>query len=404
MVEEMRAVPEMAPVDVLVVGGGMAGVAAAVAASRLGADTLLLEKTALLGGLATNGLINWYEPLCDGRGEQMMFGLAEELLRLSIRDGADTLPAIWRDATRPVPLANVRPHKHHAVGGRYATFFSPTMFQLGLDELLEKEGVALRLDIVAARPRMEGRRVTGVFCESKSGRTYFPARMVIDATGDADMFDRAGAPCVLGQNHFTVVAHGSDTKAKRNAISLRRWLVRGADLHGNGHPAGYPHYSGTENEEVTRFLLDGRKALLSSLRTGDRCLRDVTALPSQAQFRTTRHIVGAQTLTAADRGQRCEASVGLASDFEVVGDWYEVPWGSLYCEGYPNLLAAGRMVAAEGWAWDVTRVIPACALTGQAAGIAAALAARGEGNVAKLEVQELQREIVAQGVKLHREP
>lgn len=86
--------------EVIVVGGGIAGVAAAVAAARSGADVLLLEKGALLGGLATNGLISWYEPLCDGHGEQLMTGLAEELLRLSIRYGDDTLPRIWKDEAR----------------------------------------------------------------------------------------------------------------------------------------------------------------------------------------------------------------------------------------------------------------------------------------------------------------
>lgn len=179
--------------EVIVVGGGIAGVAAAVAAARSGADVLLLEKGSLLGGLATNGLISWYEPLCDGHGEQLMTGLAEELLRLSIRYGDDTLPRIWKDEARPVDRSLISPEKQHPIGGRYATFFSPTIFQLALDELLKKEGVRIRLDILAARPIMEGSRCTGICCESKSGRQYFPAKIVVDASGDSDMFFRAGA-------------------------------------------------------------------------------------------------------------------------------------------------------------------------------------------------------------------
>src|SRR5699024_9830814 len=150
--------------EVIVVGGGIAGVAAAVAAARSGADVLLLEKGSLLGGLATNGLISWYEPLCDGHGEQLMTGLAEELLRLSIRYGDDTLPRIWKDEARPVDRSLISPEKQHPIGGRYATFFSPTIFQLALDELLKKEGVRIRLDILAARPIMEGSRCTGICC------------------------------------------------------------------------------------------------------------------------------------------------------------------------------------------------------------------------------------------------
>lgn len=398
---EIRDVPVGEQADVLVVGGGIAGVAAAVAARRMGADVLLMEKGALLGGLATNGLINWYEPLCDGHGQQLIYGLAEELLRLSIRYGADTLPRIWHEATRPVPQARLRPEKQHPDGGRYGTFFSPAMFQLALDELLAAEGVHLRLDILAAWPQMEEGRCVGVFCESKSGRTYHPARIVVDATGDADLFHRAGAPCVLGQNYLTAVAHGSDTAAKEHALQLRRWVVRGADLHGVGHPQGYPLLHGTTNEDVTRFLLDGRRLLLDALRSGPRAQRDVVSLASQAQFRTTRRIDGAATLTEAMQGQPCEASIGLAADFEIVGDWYEVPWGSLYCEGYPNLLAAGRMISSCGWAWDVTRVIPVCALTGQAAGVAAALALGRGADVRQVPLASLQKALAGQGVRLH---
>ncbi len=402
MIRETQQVPVQPETDVLVVGGGIAGVAAAVAAARMGARTLLMEKSALLGGLATNGLINWYEPLCDGQGEQMIFGLAEELLRLSIHYGPDTLPEVWASETRPVPKELLRPEKQHPVGGRYATFFSPTLFQLAMDELLENEGVTLRLDILAVQPKMDENRCVGVFCESKSGREFYPAKVVVDTTGDADLFFRAGAPCVDGKNYLSVVAHTCDGTAKENIIKQRRWMARGADLYGTGHPEGYPFLSGTTNEEVTRFLLDGRKMLRKSLHTEERKTRDIVALPMQAQFRTTRRINGAVTLTEKAQGMRCESSVGLVGDFERPGEWYEIPWGSLYCKGYPNLLAAGRMIASAGWAWDVTRVIPVCALTGQAAGIAAALALQGQQDVEKVSVGTLQKELEAHKVRLHK--
>ena len=81
--------------DVIVVGGGIGGVAAAVAAARNGAKTLLMEKQINLGGLATVGLISWYEPLCDGKGKQVIGGICEELIRLSIKYGMENLPAQW---------------------------------------------------------------------------------------------------------------------------------------------------------------------------------------------------------------------------------------------------------------------------------------------------------------------
>lgn len=83
------------PYDVIVVGGGIAGVAAAVSASRTGSHVLLVEKNCNLGGLATMGLISWYEPLCDGNGNQLIHGIAEELIRLSTRYGFENLPGKW---------------------------------------------------------------------------------------------------------------------------------------------------------------------------------------------------------------------------------------------------------------------------------------------------------------------
>ncbi len=405
-ITESNTLPIREGAEVIVAGGGIAGIAAALAARRQGASVLLLEKSILYGGLATNGLINWYEPLCNGQGEQLIFGLAEELLRLSIRYGDDTLPQIWREPGGPSDIALVRPEKQHRVGGRYGTFFSPTLFQLAIDERLQAEGVQLRLDILAAKPVMEGERCAGVICESKSGREFYPARVVIDATGDADLFFRANAPCIEGRNYLSCIAQTCSLTAKSRALQQRRWMACGADLHGQGHPAGYPNISGVDNAEETRFILDGRGMLLEKLRGDDRHARDVTALPSLPQLRETRRIDGAFTLREDDRCQRREDSIGLASDFERVGDWYEIPWGCLYTDAASNLLAAGRMISSDGWAWDVTRVIPVCALTGQAAGVAAALMARGAHGACDaraMDLPALQAAIAAQGVRLHYE-
>lgn len=387
--------------DVIVVGGGIAGVAAAVAAARSGADVLLLEKSALLGGLATNGLISWYEPLCDGFGEQLMTGLAEELLRLSIRYGDDSLPQIWQEPGKPVDRSLVNPEKQHPVGGRYATYFSPTIFQLALDELLQKEGVRIRLDILAVRPVMEGKHCAGVCCESKSGRQFFPAKAIVDASGDADVLHRAGAPCAEGVNYFTCLAHVTDTSEKEKALGMRRWLGVGSDLFGNGQRPTEASTPCLTNEQVTRFLLDGRAELLQKVKTKDRRHFDIMSLPTMPQARKTRRLMGAYTLTEADDHKRCESSIGLAGDFTYPGRWYEIPWGCLYTEAVENVLAAGRMVSADGWGWDVTRVIPVCALTGQAAGIAAAQLTSEGVPASRLSLDELQSALKKQGVRLH---
>ncbi len=399
-ITQKRDIPVAGTWDVLVAGGGVAGICAAVAARRAGMRVLLLEKTVLLGGLATLGLISWYEPLCDGEGRQLIRGLAEELIRLSIRYGPDTLPERW----------GVKGDAAGAPGtkaGRYATFFSPTLFALALNDFLEQEQVDLRLDILAASPVMEGKRCLGVITESKSGPEFFGAGMVVDATGDADILSRAGAPCVLGENYLTYIAHCCDAEQaaraarEKDMLHLRRWVNPGSDLWGKGHPQEYPRYAGVTCQEVTDFVRTGQRLLFEKIKSQDRFARDVTTLPAMAQFRTTRRLKGAYVLTQEDEMRAQDDSIGLAGDFAHPGLWYEIPWRCLYAPGFLNLLTAGRTISASGWAWDVTRVIPVAALTGQAAGTAAALCLREDREPDRLDCRRLQQMLEKQTIHLH---
>ena len=123
--------------DVLVVGGGIAGIAAALEADRSGLRTALVEKTILWGGLATSGLVPVYMPLCDGSGRQVTFGIAEELLGWSIKYGPGHIPAGWADERQEEH--DTRYKNLYAQGKldkRYATIFSPVAFAWGLDEVL----------------------------------------------------------------------------------------------------------------------------------------------------------------------------------------------------------------------------------------------------------------------------
>lgn len=393
-ISEALQTPVVDSFDVIVAGGGVAGIGAAVAAARAGMRVLLLEKGILLGGLATSGLISWYEPLCDGVGEQMTYGIAEELLKLSIALGPDDLPEKW-GGTLPTGK------------DRYATFFSPTIFALALDRLLAEAGVAIRLDITACLPVMEGGRCLGVITESKSGRTCFAAKAVIDATGDADLLAAAGVPTRTGVNYLSMVAHYLTTDEARrvasdeNILHARRWLFLGADAEGNHRIEGTETYEGITNEEVTDFVLAGRRLLLARIEGEPRFSRDVTALPTMAQFRMTRRLDGAYTLAEADNHMPHDDSIGLIGDFLRRGAWYEIPFACLYHPAYENLLTAGRTISAEGHGWQVARVIPSAALTGQAAGTAAALAVEGACPLSEVSVRALQQRLEAVGVRLH---
>lgn len=369
-----RKVIEKEEVDVLVVGGGIAGISAAVSAARKGAKTLLVEKQVNLGGLATCGLISWYEPLCDGNGNQVMSGMAEELIRLSCRDGFDNLPAKWGGD-----------ESCHPRNERYSTFFSPTVFSLALDEFVLESGARIRFDTLSVCPVMEGNLCKGVLTESVSGREFFPAKVVIDATGDASVMERAGVPVVAGQNYMTYIAHGYDKNDLKTASEdgdlchFRRWINAGSDMYGNGHPDGMGFLQQDSAEEVTDYLLTGKRRLLERCRNNPKGSYDIMTLPTMPQYRTIRHIIGEKEFRA-EVDAVFEDCIGLCSDFrpDGRGKIYQMPFGALYNKAFPNLLAAGRIISAPaGDGWEVARVIPVCALTGEAAGKAAAELAKG---------------------------
>lgn len=380
--------------DVVVVGGGIAGIAAAVSAARNGSRTLLMEKSVVLGGLATIGLISWYEPLCDGSGKKMISGIAEELIRLSIRYGFDCLPEGWRDG-----------ENKEQKPGRYSTYFSPNLFAMALDEYLAENHVDLILDCMAVAPVMEGRRCIGIAAEVKEGSVFYGAKAVVDTTGDASLFWQAGLPTVEGDNFLTFVSAGYyhedieryNADERKNMLRLRKWLTVGSDLYGNHHPETVRKIVGTTSEDITEFVLTGRKMLFDRVKNEDRNARDVSMLPSMPQFRTIRHIAGAYDFKAID-GETFDDSIGSCGDFRKAGKHYQVPYRSLYCSECDNMLSAGRMISASGDGWEVTRVIPVCGLTGQAAGLAASMAAAGGESVAELNVSELQKKLRDNGV------
>lgn len=382
-----RKVQNKGSFDVIVVGGGIAGIAASVSAARQGMSVLLLEKSINLGGLATTGLISWYEPLCDGLGNQMVSGIAEELIRLAAAYCFDTLPRRWGGSG-----ACAKPD------GRYATYFSPTVFSLALDDYVLKNGVTLRFDTYGVCPVMEGTVCAGILCESESGREFFKGRMIIDTTGSASVMHRAGVPTVEGRNYFSYIAHYFTRDMVRHLTDthelsdLRKWKFIGSDMCGRGQPEDLPLISGTTAEDVTRFVNRGKRELFEFVRSQDKRSFDVMALPAMPQLRTIRRIVGERNFCGIDR-EFAPDSIGCCGDFraEKVGRQYEIPYGALYSGKAANMLAAGRIISAtQGDGWEVSRVIPICALTGQAAGHAAALAIRDSCVVSQVDVGRLQ--------------
>lgn len=379
--------------DIVVVGGGVAGAAAALSAARSGMKTLLFEKMALLGGLATEGLINWWEPLCNAQGKKLISGISEEILRRTIRYGPDRLPDAWR----PDDIWEQNTDQ------RYVTHFSPTVLSLVLTDMLLEAGVQIRFDSLFTYPEMDGHRVKGVFVETVSGTEYYPCRAAIDATGTCLLFHRAGAPCREGQNYMSYYSHRMTFEPQKayDTFRVRTWHITGSNMAGTGQPTDFPLLSGTTSDDVTSYLLKGQTMLMEELRHTDRNAQEIIDLPRMPQFRMIRHIVGDYEMTMADLYCPQSDSIGTCNYFGHKGYWFEIPYRTLYVPGFPNLWAAGRIISAEGGAWDATRVIPVAAETGEAAAKAAVLAVQHQIDAPFVCVEELQALLRQSGFRIH---
>lgn len=372
--------------DVVVVGGGVAGVAAALASAREGQRTLLIEKTAVLGGLATSGLILYYLPLCDGRGHQVSFGMVEELLKLSLRYSPCDPPAYWRGDLAADPLE------------RYATLFSPAGFALALGELLVDEGVDILLDAMVCGSQVEEGRVQSVEVETPMGRGRASAQVFIDASGDASLIRRAGGAFAWGPNRPALWSLEFNRAAK-------------SDLFDNLHIRQFNEKSeiapGFDAFSTTRFMKKNWETLAGHYReryaSGEATRQDVFPMhvPFMPQFRKIARMIGRRVLVDDQDNQRFEDSIGLIADWCKPGPVWEVPYDILVPERLTGVLAAGRVVSSDGYAWDMTRVIPAAVVTGEAAGRAAALSIRRGCLPHRLPVSDLQEDLRNHGVKLH---
>ena len=383
--------------DVIVAGGGVSGAAAAVSAARLGKRVLLIEKQINLGGLATTGLINLFTPMCNGRGKKIITGMAEEFLNRAIEYGFDTLPEEW---------CNGEPGKE--TGSRYTSKFSAPIFMLVLTELLHSTGVEIMFDSLVTDVVSSDGHIKGVVIENKSGSSYYAGSIFVDATGDGEIMTRAGVPCVQGYNYDTYICFGADLESVRHTQDKSdfRWLTKWytgncADLWGRNHPEGKPYWLGTNAEDVNQYLLDNQLLVLEKIKKDSRKERDILLVPGMVQFRTTRHIDGDYTLTEDDIFKHQKTSIGTICDFSKRDLLYEVPFGTLVRTGFDNLITAGRSVSADGFAWDVVRLIPPAILTGQAAGVAAARCLEEKAPIFAVNITLLQAELERQGVMIH---
>ena len=390
-ITEKRSLKVEGTYDVVVCGGGVAGIAAALAASRCGAKTLLIEREYTLGGLATTGLVTIYLPICDGMGHQVSFGLAEELLKLSVSHGyEDRLPLSW--------FSEDDQEKRRQE--RYQVQFNPHLFAIAAEQELLKCGCEILYGTVASDVVMEGNRIDALILENKSGRFALRTKTVADTTGDADVYKEAAGPTELfRQGNVLASWYYSFGKDGYRLRTLGACDIPDVDKTEEAILSdARERFTGVEGKELTDLMIKSHDMMLQDVLK--RREKDDTFLPvtmaSIPQIRMSRRIIGESTMTTADDGKEVWDSVGLISNWRKRGPVYAVPFSALYSARICNLITAGRCISADEPMWDITRVIPCCAVTGQAAGTAAAMFA----DFTKADIKALQQQLVKDGVRI----
>ena len=392
---ERLETPIVKECDVLVCGGGFGGISAALAAVRLGRRVILLEKQFILGGLGTAGLVTIYLPLCDGYGHQVSYGIAEELLRLSISMGAEArYPANWLDSEDPAGRTDKDP--------RLEVQYNPNIFAILAEQMLMREGVEILYGTYAVSASMEGNKIGAVIVENKSGRQAIKAASVVDATGDCDIAAFAGAPTAQFQQGNVLAAwyYGLDETGYK--LHMLGYSDIPDDQKGKDHkdkmliPQRFTGLTGDELSLMTRL---SHAATLTDIMQRRIYHPDLvpTSIATTPQVRMTRRIDGEYTLHSTEMHTYFADSVGMVSNWRKRGPVYEVPFRTLYSGKVKNLICAGRCTSVTDSMWDIMRVIPCCAVTGQAAGTAAAMT----DDFSALDVTKLQEILVHNGVRLH---
>ncbi|MBO5036400.1 MAG: FAD-dependent oxidoreductase [Clostridia bacterium] len=379
--------------DVAVCGGGFGGISAALAAARLGKKVVLFEKEYILGGLGTAGLVTIYLPLCDGMGRQVSFGIAEELFRLSVKHGSERLyPENWLDGI------GSRTEKDK----RFEVQFNPHLFAILTEELLLNEGVDILYGTYAVGVKTEDHKITHIITENKSGRQAFAVRSVVDATGDCDIAHFASAPTeTFKQGNILAAWYYSLGKAGYN-LNLIGYADTPDSEKKNGQGANLlvnRRFSGLDGEELSEQVCLSHQSTYNDFLKKRQNDPDYvpTMIASIPQVRMTRKIVGQYVLSETEEHKYFEDSIGMVSNWKKRGPVYEVPFRTLYSAEVKNLICAGRCTSVTETLWDVMRVIPCCAVTGQAAGTAAAMT----DDFTSLDIEKLQETLRKNGVVIH---
>ena len=426
--------------DVVVVGGGPGGHAAAVSAARSGADTVLLERYGHLGGMASGGLVIMIPHLSDGTEKIILAGQCKEWLdRLDVRGacvhqnyedvGSDNknLVDYWRDF-----------HQFFICEDRVqlAAMVDPELLKCVLNDMVEEAGIKLFLHSWGTRVIVDKNEVQGVIFESKSGRQAILGKVIIDATGDGDLLPSAGAAfdrkinpdlriatvaVVFRLGNVDTKRHGEfkKTEAKKNEelmgelVKLGGFPVAQRSAHDDVLWVSnwVPGLDILNVEDLTYAEVEIRKKMLI---TYDFFKKNVPGFEksfildtaSQTGTRGSRRVIGEYTVTEEDvhSGKTYEDTIAVCPQLRyVVSEEHphvHIPYRALVPREVDNLLVAGRSFSSDDIVNNDYNLIPHCIIYGQAAGTAAALAIKSGVKVRNVDIEDLKDSLIKQRVVL----
>ena len=444
--------------DVLVIGGGPAGLCAAIASARGGASTLLIEQAGFCGGMATAGLVAPFMTCYDSGGRTMLIrGIFEELVSRLIEVGG---------AIHPSEVEASSAFTSYITAGHiHVTPFKAESLKLIADRMLKESGVRVLYHTSFVDSVVEDGNVKKVIVMKKEGLSAILPKVVIDCTGDGDCAAASGVPYVMGNGSGRIqpatmffrignvdsakidadIEKNRDNFYRKDGVNYRslHWWVSKAREAGDWtmnrvsvglfrgvdedewsiNTSRIMNIDGTRSESLTEGEMVGREqvneifAFFKKYVPG--CERaKLLQSGDTLGIRETRHIRGIKTLTLDDVLQ-CrvpEDSVLIAANSVDVhgrfgpasneyitlpeGKYYGIPYGCLVAENLSNLLVAGRCISADSEAAGAIRVMPPCMGIGQAAGAAAAMLIESGTDARELDVQALRERLVQSGVCL----
>ncbi len=402
-----QRVPVIAKCDVLVVGGGSAGLSAAIAAKRHGADVVLVERYGYLGGLASGGLIVLLLTLDDGAGRQVVAGLCQELVeRLEARGGCYYPPkGEWGDSSDDLIAQYQRrglvwgsaPHKV-----RYSVAYDPEEFKLVANEWVAETGVRLLYHRWACDVIRDGDRITHVVFTSKAGRHAVACGTVIDTTGDADIVALANEPFELEEVHpwlWFRMAGIDDASADGDAVSQARGfrtVKPGQALLPWGAAERIDRrIDATNPDDLTYAEIECRRMVMEEvdrLREQIPAFKDayLTDMALTLGITESRRMVGRYVLAREDLDKPFDDVIAVTGHWTKYDCTDQIPYGSLLPKDVTNLLVAGRCISVDHRVHHATKEIPACFATGEAAGVASALALSSDVLPRDLDTAQLQ--------------